>query len=50
MKYVITFYSNFDDAARVVVVKSANNMIHAIQLCEWDGYNIDCIVAITEVD
>lgn len=49
MKYIITFYSSFDDKASVVV-KCANNMVHAIQLCEWDGYNIDCIVAITNVD
>lgn len=49
MKYVITFYSNFDGKARAVI-QEACNMINALQLCSDAGYNTDCIIAITEVD
>jgi hypothetical protein len=49
MKYVITFYSNFDGKARAVI-QEACNMIHALQLCSNAGYNLDCVIAITEVD
>lgn len=49
MKYVITFYSNFDGKARAVI-QEAWNMVHAIQLCGDAGYNLDCVIAITEVD
>lgn len=49
MKYVITFYSSFDGKARAVL-QEAYNMIHALQLCSDAGYNLDCVIAITEVD
>ena len=49
MRYVITLYSYFDNKARAVV-QEANNMIHALQLYGDAGYNIDCVIAITEVD
>lgn len=49
MRYVITLYSYFDNKARAVI-QEANNMIHALQLCSDAGYNVDCVIAITEVD
>ena len=49
MKYVVTFYSHFDGKARAII-QEACNIIHALQLCSDAGCDLDCVIAITEVD